>query len=241
MASISARTGPRRQLALFLAAVLVMQFGYPISLHGPLWTVLYLLGYAAMIAFGIRVVGGARRQQYPYLILGALVVLACAWFAFAQDNPLAQLLMLCSVGLFQLALLVRLFERIMHARRHRLPTTDVLLMAVCAYLLLGGVFAVLFNVVETAIPGSFVDSAGTDPLVWQGMLYFSYVTLTTLGFGDVLAVAPWARSLVALEAVLGTLFLAIVIARLVGSIDSTEPRQTHTNTAAAPPPSDHVG
>lgn len=204
-----------------------MQFGYPISLYGPWWMALYLLGYAAMITFGIRVVGAGRRQQVPYLILGGFVVLASGWFAFQQDNAAAQLLMLCSVGLFQLALLVRLFERILHARRDRLPTTDVLLMAISAYLLLGGVFAVVFNVLQTAVPGSFVDGAAPErSLVWQGMLYFSYVTLTTLGFGDVLPIHPWARSLVTLEAVLGTLFLAIVIARLVGSIDGDEPRPT---------------
>ncbi|MFV0253539.1 MAG: ion channel [Beutenbergiaceae bacterium] len=221
MRALNMANSTRGQLVLFLGAVLVMQFGYPISLNGQLWTALYLLGYAAMIAFGIRVAGGARRQQRPYLLLGGFVVLASGWFAFAQDNALAQLLMLCSVGLFQLALLVRLFERILHAKRDRLPTTDVLLMAISAYLLLGGVFAVIFNVLESAVPGSFIDTVGAEqPLVWQGMLYFSYITLTTAGFGDVLAVAPWARSLVALEAVLGTLFLAIVIARLVGSIDS---------------------
>lgn len=215
------------QLALFLGIVLLMQFGYPISLYGPLGTVLYLLGYAAMIAFGIRVVGGARHQRRPYLLLGGFVVLASGWFAFQQDNSAAELLMLISVGLFQLALLLRLFDRILHARRENLPTTHVLLIAVSAYLLLGGVFAVVFTVLEAAAPGSFVDTGSNQPLAWQHMLYFSYITLTTLGFGDVLAVAAWARSIVALEAVLGTLFLATVIARLVGSIDTDQPQRRH--------------
>ncbi len=47
-------------------------------------------------------------------------------------------------------------------------------------------------------------------------LYFSFVTLTTLGFGDIAPISPLARTLVMLEAVTGQLFLAVLVARLVG-------------------------
>ncbi len=130
--------------------------------------------------------------------------------------------MLASVGMFQLALLTSTFRFLV---RPRAGTTvnQLILLAVAGYLLLGGVFAVAGNLLETAAPGSFADNGAPDrPLVWQGMLYASYVTLSTLGYGDILPVGPWARSLASLEAVTGTLFLAIVIARLVGAYSSDD-------------------
>ena len=52
------------------------------------------------------------------------------------------------------------------------------------------------------------------------MTYFSYVTLTTLGYGDIVPISPLARSLAVLEALTGVLFLAVLISRLVGSYRS---------------------
>ena len=79
------------------------------------------------------------------------------------------------------------------------------------------VFGVAASVMELAQPGGFVDQVHTDdPVGWQSLFYGSYVTLTTLGYGDVVPVEPWPRALWSFEAVAGTLFLAVVIARLVG-------------------------
>lgn len=208
-----------RALCLFLGAVFVTQFGYPISLRGPLWSAFYMLGYAAVILFGISVVDEVGRDRRPFFGLAALVIIGGTWFSFQQHETPARTAMLLSIGLFQTALLWLLFRGLLHDDR-RSPTRELLVVALCCYLLLGGVFGVAFNLLETFAPGSFVDNAASDsPLVWQGLMYTSYVTLTTLGFGDVLAVTSWARSLVTLEAVLGTLFIAVVISRLVGSRD----------------------
>jgi len=78
--------------------------------------------------------------------------------------------MLTSVGIFQSALLNSTFRFLV---RPRAGTTvnQLILLAVAAYLLLGGVFAVAGNLLETSAPGSFVDSGAPDrPLVGQGML-----------------------------------------------------------------------
>jgi hypothetical protein len=87
--------------------------------------------------------------------------------------------------------------------------------AVAAYLLLGVIWAYAYSILSLLRPGAFSGAvhAADGPRAW---LYYSFVTLTTVGYGDVLPVHPAARSLAMLEAVVGPLYLAILVARLVG-------------------------
>jgi Ion channel len=88
---------------------------------------------------------------------------------------------------------------------------------VCAYLLVGMAWASAFALIEQIHPGSFHFASqpdNADGLVSK-LIYFSFTTLTTVGFGDVLAVTPFARSLAIAEAVVGQLFPAILIGALV--------------------------
>ena len=95
---------------------------------------------------------------------------------------------------------------------------DRMLGAVAVYLMLALVAARLFCLVEVLAPGSYAQ--GGEGLVATELVdalhYFSLVTLSTLGYGDVTPVTPLARNLACLEAVLGQLYLAILVARLVG-------------------------
>jgi hypothetical protein len=90
--------------------------------------------------------------------------------------------------------------------------------AMALYLLIAAIFAYAYSLVALARPGAFqmpaswvADDTGRP----ESFFYFSVVTLTTLGYGDMTAVAPGARDLVMLEALLGQLYPAIIIARLV--------------------------
>jgi hypothetical protein len=86
--------------------------------------------------------------------------------------------------------------------------------AVAAYVLLGVLWAYAYALVAALRPGAFSGPLDTADDA-RAFLYFSFVTLTTTGYGDVLPVHPAARSLANLEAVTGTLYLAILLARLV--------------------------
>ena len=78
-------------------------------------------------------------------------------------------------------------------------------------------------------PGAFVSSSGAD-VEWQQLLYYSYVTLTTLGYGDIVPVGFHAQAFAAFEAIIGTLYTVILLSRLVGLHASrrlvTEPART---------------
>jgi len=90
--------------------------------------------------------------------------------------------------------------------------------AVCVYLLLGVIWALLYSVLELAVPGSF---SGFDAWTHQGWdsewLYFSFVTMTTLGYGDVLPVSAAARGFAYMQAIFGQFYIAILVAGLVGA------------------------
>jgi hypothetical protein len=88
------------------------------------------------------------------------------------------------------------------------------------YLMLGWIFAGLGMLIELESPGSYSISFREGQDIDQSMirfLYFSFVTLTTTGYGDVLPLSAHARLLANLEAVIGQIFLAVTIARLVAA------------------------
>lgn len=90
--------------------------------------------------------------------------------------------------------------------------------AVAVYLLLGLIWAFAFRLIEVVAPGSIglpAALAGSEAAMGD-LVHFSFATLTTLGYGDIVPLAPAARSLAALEALTGQLYLAILVARLVG-------------------------
>ena len=92
-------------------------------------------------------------------------------------------------------------------------TGEHVFAALSAYLLAGVFFGVTYWVIEVAWPGSF---SGPSEFTRDASVYFSFVTLATLGYGDFLPKTDMARGLVVFEAIGGQLFLAVMVARLIG-------------------------
>jgi Ion channel len=99
-----------------------------------------------------------------------------------------------------------------------------ILGAIAAYLLIGLLFAQVFRLIAQWAPGAFlVHGAALDyDTVVPLFRYYSFITFTTLGFGDLSPVHPLARSMTVLEALIGVLYPAVLIARLV-SLEQPEP------------------
>ena len=102
--------------------------------------------------------------------------------------------------------------------RQRSVTTNMIFGAIVAYLLAAVGFAYLFEVLERLQPGAFsgIPEGASAQALGDALLYFSLVTLTTLGYGDIVPASGLARPIAVLEGVFGTLYLAVMIARLVG-------------------------
>ena len=95
-------------------------------------------------------------------------------------------------------------------------TLDVICGALVIYLLIAVIWALLFRLLESMTPGSFAiaHTLGEESRII--FLYYSLVTITTLGYGDITPVTEVARSFAALEAVIGQIYLVVLVARLVG-------------------------
>ncbi|MCP5058429.1 MAG: hypothetical protein GY937_17130 [bacterium] len=104
-------------------------------------------------------------------------------------------------------------DRAVHAEH---ADKDVVVGSICAYLLAAITFAAIYAGIERVLPGAFSlgEDAG-EARDFGRLLYFSLVTITTLGYGDVTPVHPLAQTLVSLEAVLGILYPAVIVARIV--------------------------
>lgn len=107
-----------------------------------------------------------------------------------------------------------------HLFQRRDVTLDTILGAVVVYLLVAALFALLFEMMEMRMPGSFSglpdDPDGARNTATSTFSYFSLVCLATMGYGDVVPLSSLARPIAALEGVLGQMYLAVMIARLVG-------------------------
>lgn len=97
-------------------------------------------------------------------------------------------------------------------------TTHRIQGAIAVYLMLGLIWAFAYSLVELQVPGSFqlpAAAAANGTTGMRSFVYFSFVTLTTLGYGDVIPLSSGARTLATLEALAGQLYLAVLVARLV--------------------------
>jgi len=95
-------------------------------------------------------------------------------------------------------------------------TLETIYGAIAVYILIGLVWVFLYNLTELLHPGSFSLAAVIDAESKKSLYFFSFVTLTTLGYGDITPVSGPARSLAMLEAIVGQMYIAVLIARLVG-------------------------
>lgn len=111
-------------------------------------------------------------------------------------------------------------------------TADKIHGAICVYLLFALMWTTAYALIESLHPGSFVSTMVYDRegrLDFYALLYFSIVTLTSTGYGDIVPVTPYARSLTNLEQLVGVFYVAILVARLAGLYPPRSAHRTKNN------------
>jgi hypothetical protein len=154
-----------------------------------------------------------RRKARPVavaIVIPALILQVASYFHPSDSIEIVKRIF------FAVFLAYLLIVILSHIFRQKEVTEDLITGAVCAYFLIGLVWTFIFYFLELAREGSF-SIAKTSPQDIGPFLYYSFVTLATLGYGDIVPLTSPARSLGVLEAVAGQLYLAITIARLVSA------------------------
>jgi hypothetical protein len=202
-----------RSLSFLAAAVLVFAFVIgPLIPASGLGHAVLTLAYLAILVSGLAAV--ERRGRLMRAVEVLAVASAIARVAAIAPGDLSTIVRELTSALFCALLAVVVFERIFRAGR---VTVHRISGAVAAYLLIGLVFAFLYDAIELAAPGSFrfADASLRNPELSDPLVYFSFTTLTTVGYGDVTPAVPLTQSLANVESLIGQLFPTILIARLV--------------------------
>ncbi|TDI46195.1 MAG: two pore domain potassium channel family protein [Acidobacteria bacterium] len=203
-------------VSLFVVLFVIYPF-VPLSGTGRL---LVTLGLTVVLISGSFSLGD--RPRLRRIVIGlAAVALALHWLRHLVLHDAVLIGAHAATSLFLLLTLGGVLDRVIREGR---VTSHHIQGAVAVYLMLGLVWGFTYSVIELRHPGSFTlpdATRSTDGPEDTGdkntreLIYFSFVTLTTLGYGDVSPVNSGARALAILEALVGQLYLVILIARLV--------------------------
>jgi hypothetical protein len=218
------RALPHFELAMTLVGLFLLQG----LLAGPsrLERMALNLAYLLLMGSAIRSLSSSRFCLWAALMSGGIALAGSVATEWLSSPVLLTVVFGGYLGLFA-SLLWALAERVFAAGR---VDANRLLGAISIYLAAGYAWGFLYALMELWVPGSFAGLAAGEAgpsgqdLVRE-LIYFSFVTLTTLGYGDITPGASLARDLAVLEAIFGQLYLAVVIARLVGlQMGGTEQR-----------------
>lgn len=175
--------------------------------------------FSVLLATGVYSASGRRRRVLAGALLLGVPALALEWVSILHPTPLSVGANTCLLGLFVAYVASVTLSAVLEDRR---VTLDTIFGGIAIYLLLAVGWAFGYALIEQLAPGSY--PFGGQPLQelhagvethFPELLYFSFVTLTTLGYGDMVPANSPARTFAVLEAVTGQLYVAIFIARLV--------------------------
>jgi hypothetical protein len=198
------------------AAVLFLQFALLFWLvafdHGHDTRGLLDLAGVVIPSFAIAVVTTRRRDRRIAFVLAAGAMLFSGGALSGIRPASLEIGPLLSV-VFSAYATWKMLVGIVRAGR---VTGDVLAGALATYIMAGLAFSVLYGVIATYRPAAFQTATGA-PATFPDLVYFSFVSLMTIGYGDVTAAGPFARAFVITEGLFGVMFTTIVMASLVAA------------------------
>ena len=200
--------------------LLVSPYLRPIGLIGHLLNTLLVTMIPLSCSFALT---GDKKTAIMILLIAAPFVILDGLDYFYPSRLLIVVAYSFATFLY-FYIVILLTKRLLDIRE---VTADLVYCAISIYLLIGVGWAGLYTIVEGILPGSF---SGT--LESEDLLYFSFVTLTTLGYGDVLPLSTLGKRLAMLEASMGSIYMTVIVAMIVGrymSMHSSDGLKSETN------------
>jgi hypothetical protein len=204
---------------VFLCQVLLLVL-FPYLRQPGLLVFLRLLVAVAFVS-GVYGVSDKRAQWITALALAIPAVALNTVHAFRPDPQIAVPMLIFTI-LFLVFTLVSLLRAVVRAER---VTYDTIYGALSVYLLMAIAWAAAYLLLVTIQPVGIIMDAARHPnhrMDWSDCVFYSFVTLTSQSTGDIVPMTAQARSLSILEAVSGTMYVAILVARLVGLYSSAK-------------------
>jgi voltage-gated potassium channel len=207
----------RRRYAILFYTLLLTMVAVPLVAAFEMTGALIEFFLAASLLAGVIPVSTVKGRGILLTIVTAvwLARLATAWF----DHPALSAM---TLGLWTLIAMFAVGGALRFAMRARSVDLEHLYAALSAYLLAGIFFGIFYWVLEQIVPRTFTASGDFSRM---SAIYFSFVTLATLGYGDIVPRTDIARGLAIVEGVGGQLFLAVLVARLVSLYARAEPER----------------
>jgi len=210
-------TNPHRNLFVAISLIVVAAVLLPENVIGGR---LYDYMVAAILVVALMETAGTPGRRVLAFIIGVPAIGARLIYAESADSVGASSWVLGLSALFFVFLIWNLLRDLVKGDR---STSERIFGALTAYLCIGTVFALIYAHAYLRDPGAFKIPADLIPAGPQSeammmpiFTYFSFVTLTTLGYGDFVPLSEHTRSLAWIEAMLGQLYLAVLVGGLVG-------------------------
>ena len=206
------KRGSEANLSVFLGLLILAAFVLPSMGLGEEDERLYFnIAFSVLLIFGVAIAFGQRKLFVLFSTVAA-AALAVQWVALRVPSNTA--LDLCRQGMTLGAILLLVLILMLEVFRSGPVTFKRIEGAIAAYLLLGFGWAHAYHLAAILKPHSFAgfDSEPRAPSAW---MYYSFVTLTTLGYGDIVPVRPITRSMAVGEALTGQIYRTVLLARLV--------------------------
>ena len=204
-----------------LVALLIFVIGIPVASDLDLISLQMsrVLGAFSLLAVGIWSLRGAGRL-YSAGMLAAITGIVLVILSIVRDSDMLHVIALLAMFVFLLLATINAFRQIAVGND---ISPNRIVGAVCVYLLLGVMWSLAYNVLEYLQPDSFKGLTELVSPVWNpDWIYFSFVTITTLGYGDITPLTQTARSLTVAEAIVGQFYIAVLVAGLVSAYISSK-------------------
>ncbi|MFD2111772.1 potassium channel family protein [Thiorhodococcus fuscus] len=212
-AAIDCNQRPPRRFAYLLGTLLLLILLHPLLVGLAGESVFFDVFLSMVVIASVYAVPSNSLTRMVFFVLTA-PVLGARWLMYLVSNDAIILIGLAASAAFIALSAARILSYVM---TQRTVTTEIILAALCVYLLFGVAWGLTYALIEQAMPGAFqIPGMAPDSAILQPLLYFSLVTLTTVGYGDISPQLPFAQAWANIEALLGQIYLAVLVARLVG-------------------------